>query len=53
MGEEKKRCKDCGNLGEPVECDECAGGVGYPCKADGHGQHVHPDMGACIEYVDK
>lgn len=48
---EGKQCKDCGNLGEKVACLECAGGYGWKCKADKHGQHVHRLMGACIDFV--
>jgi len=50
---EGKQCKDCENLGERVACDECAGGYGWKCKADKHGQHVHRDMGACVDFILK
>ncbi len=49
----KKQCKDCGNLGDKVPCEECAGGFGWICKADKHGQHVHESMGACVDFYDK
>lgn len=50
---EGKQCRDCGNLGEKVACEDCVGGYGWKCKADKHGQHVHRLMGACIDFVDK
>lgn len=53
MSNEGKQCKDCGNLGEKVECGMCRGKQGWKCKADPNGQHVHPEMGACIDFVDK
>lgn len=44
------KCKDCENLGEMVECGMCMGKQGWPCKVDPHGQHVHPNMGACVDF---
>lgn len=46
-------CVDCINLGEAVECTDCADGKGWPCKIDKNGQHVHPDMCACVDFKSK
>lgn len=45
-----KCCGDCELLGEPIACSCCRDGTGWPCHADGHGQHVHPGMGVCVDY---
>lgn len=53
MKREDKQCRDCGSLGDKVPCGECAGGYGWTCKADKHGQHVHKNMRACVDFNDK
>jgi hypothetical protein len=45
------QCRDCGNLEEMVGCNECPDGYGWPCKVDKKGQHVHPDMTNCRDFV--
>lgn len=47
------QCKDCENIGEPVDCKKCAGGKGWPCKADKNGQHIHPQMRQCTDFKIK
>jgi hypothetical protein len=46
-----KHCEDCALLGDRVECKECAEGEGWPCKVDPAGQHVHPHMMACRDFL--